>query len=265
MIATDQPGTTRDSIFVPFERDGRELMLIDTAGVRRRARVSDDDRELQRRQGAAGHRGGARRDRLLDAHDGVAEQDASVLGLALRARPGAGDRHQQVGRHRRGPARGDPRRRSSCRLDFVPFAPGTSSRRGMAPASANCGARRVRAYDAAMRDMPTPQLTRVLEAGRRGAPAAAGARPAHQAALRAPGRAQPAASSSSTATRPSTCPSLPALPGERLPQGVPPAGHAGAHRAARRREPFAGRRNTLTPRQVKRRRRVRTIARAAKR
>src|SRR5262249_47572359 len=37
VIASEQPGTTRDSILVPFERDGREFLLIDTAGVRRRA------------------------------------------------------------------------------------------------------------------------------------------------------------------------------------------------------------------------------------
>src|SRR5688572_4381042 len=42
VIATDMPGTTRDSIFVPFERDGRKFTLIDTAGVRRRARVEDE-------------------------------------------------------------------------------------------------------------------------------------------------------------------------------------------------------------------------------
>jgi len=41
VIASEQPGTTRDSILVPFERDGREFLFIDTAGVRRRARVED--------------------------------------------------------------------------------------------------------------------------------------------------------------------------------------------------------------------------------
>ncbi|MEO6186469.1 MAG: ribosome biogenesis GTPase Der, partial [Steroidobacteraceae bacterium] len=41
VIATDMPGTTRDSVFVPFERDGRQFTLIDTAGVRRRARIED--------------------------------------------------------------------------------------------------------------------------------------------------------------------------------------------------------------------------------
>src|SRR5206468_5036582 len=41
VIASEEPGTTRDSILVPFERDGRAFMLIDTAGVRRRARIED--------------------------------------------------------------------------------------------------------------------------------------------------------------------------------------------------------------------------------
>ena len=41
VIASEMPGTTRDSIFVPFARDGREFTLIDTAGVRRRGKVAD--------------------------------------------------------------------------------------------------------------------------------------------------------------------------------------------------------------------------------
>jgi len=41
LIAFDQPGTTRDAIFVPFEHAGRKYTLIDTAGVRRRARIGE--------------------------------------------------------------------------------------------------------------------------------------------------------------------------------------------------------------------------------
>ena len=62
VIASEEPGTTRDSILVPFERDGRAFLLIDTAGVRRRAKVEDDSGTGQRRQDAAGDRRGARRD-----------------------------------------------------------------------------------------------------------------------------------------------------------------------------------------------------------
>jgi len=39
MVAFDQPGTTRDAVLVPFERDGERYTLIDTAGLRRRSRV----------------------------------------------------------------------------------------------------------------------------------------------------------------------------------------------------------------------------------
>jgi len=41
VIASEQPGTTRESIWVPFGRDGRHFLLVDTAGMRRRARVED--------------------------------------------------------------------------------------------------------------------------------------------------------------------------------------------------------------------------------
>lgn len=41
VVAFDMPGTTRDSIYVPFERDGQEYTLIDTAGVRRRKNISE--------------------------------------------------------------------------------------------------------------------------------------------------------------------------------------------------------------------------------
>ena len=41
MVAFDQPGTTRDAVLVPFERDGERYTLIDTAGVRRRSKVEE--------------------------------------------------------------------------------------------------------------------------------------------------------------------------------------------------------------------------------
>ena len=41
VVAFDQPGTTRDSIYIPFERDGRQYTLIDTAGVRRKGKVDE--------------------------------------------------------------------------------------------------------------------------------------------------------------------------------------------------------------------------------
>ncbi len=81
LVTFDEPGTTRDTVFVPFERDGQKYTLIDTAGVRRRARVSDAVEKfsivktLQAIEEANVVIG------VVDAHDTIAEQDASLLGL----------------------------------------------------------------------------------------------------------------------------------------------------------------------------------------
>jgi len=162
VIATDLPGTTRDSIFVPFERDGRRFTLIDTAGVRRRARVEDAverasvARTLQAI--AAAHVVVL----VLDAHQGIAEQDASVLGLALqkgRALLLAVNKWDGIPMDRRDAVRND----LALRLDFVPFAPVhfISARHGTGVGELATAA--VRAWEAAMREMPTPQLSKVLE------------------------------------------------------------------------------------------------------
>ena len=193
VIATDIAGTTRDSIFVPFERDGRKFTLIDTAGVRRRARVDDAVERASVAQDPAGHR------RRACGGDGARCARGHRRAGCLGAGPGAaaGPRvaagHQQVGRHPDGPAR----RRSaassrcgwiSCRSRRSMFI---SARHGTGVGELAAAA--VRAYDAAMREMRTPQLSQGAGEGAGGAPAAAGAGPAHQAALRAPGRTQSAA------------------------------------------------------------------------
>ena len=85
MIASDVPGTTRDSIAVDLERDGRRYRLVDTAGLRRKARVDEvvekfsiikTLQSIEECQVAV---------ILLDASEGVTEQDASVLGAVLDA------------------------------------------------------------------------------------------------------------------------------------------------------------------------------------
>jgi GTP-binding protein len=162
VIATDLPGTTRDSIFVPFERDGRRFTLIDTAGVRRRARVEDAverasvARTLQAI--AAAHIVVL----VLDAHQGIAEQDASVLGLALqkgRALLLAVNKWDGIPMDRREQVRND----IALRLDFVPFAPlhFISARHGTGVGELAGAA--IRAYEGSMREMPTPKLSKVLE------------------------------------------------------------------------------------------------------
>jgi len=122
VIASEEPGTTRDSILVPFERDGRRFLLIDTAGVRRRARVED---AVERASVAKTLQAIAEAHvviLVLDAHDTVAEQDASVLGLALergRALVIAVNKWDGIPPEQREQIH----RQLALKLDFVPFVP----------------------------------------------------------------------------------------------------------------------------------------------
>jgi GTP-binding protein len=84
LLTLDQPGTTRDAIDSAFERRGRSYVLVDTAGIRRKSRVplagpeklavTSAVRAIERCHVVV---------LLLDAGEGVAEQDAKVLGLAV--------------------------------------------------------------------------------------------------------------------------------------------------------------------------------------
>ncbi len=85
VLACDLPGTTRDSIFVPFERDGQDYTLIDTAGVRRRARVHDGIEKFSVIKTLQAIEAAHVVIMLVDAHQGIVEQDAHLLGLILEA------------------------------------------------------------------------------------------------------------------------------------------------------------------------------------
>jgi GTP-binding protein len=163
VIANDEPGTTRDSILVPFERDGRRFLLIDTAGVRRRARVEDAVERASVAKTLQAIDEAHVVIMVLDAHDTVAEQDASVLGLALergRALIIAVNKWDGIPAEQRA----DIHRQLSLKLDFVPFAPlfFISARHGTGVGELMQAT--LRAFDAAMRAMPTRELTRTLEA-----------------------------------------------------------------------------------------------------
>jgi GTPase len=85
MIASEVPGTTRDSIAVDLERDGRKYRLVDTAGIRRKSRVDEavEKFSIVKTLQAIEHCQVAVI--LLDASEGVTDQDASVLGAVLDA------------------------------------------------------------------------------------------------------------------------------------------------------------------------------------
>jgi len=85
MIASEVPGTTRDSIAVDLERDGRQYRLIDTAGLRRRARVEEAVEKFSAFKTLQAIEQCQVAVLMLDASEGVTDQDATVLGAILEA------------------------------------------------------------------------------------------------------------------------------------------------------------------------------------
>ena len=163
MVTFDEPGTTRDSVFVPFERNGKQYTLIDTAGVRRKSRVDDMVEKfsivktlqaIDKAQVVIG---------VLDAQEGITEQDASLLGLSVergRALVLAVNKWDGLG----GDQRATVRRTLDLKLPFLDFARlhFLSALHGTAVGDVMVSVDK--AYQAAMRDMSTPELTRVMEA-----------------------------------------------------------------------------------------------------
>ena len=85
VVAFDKPGTTRDSIYVPFERDGEKYTLIDTAGVRRKAKVKEAIETFSIIKTLSAIENSHVVIMLLDAHETITDQDAHLLGLVLDA------------------------------------------------------------------------------------------------------------------------------------------------------------------------------------
>ena len=81
MLTFDQPGTTRDSIAIPFERDGIPYTLIDTAGIRRRSKINDAIEKFSVIKSLQAIDSTQIVVLVLDAHEAVTEQDATLLGL----------------------------------------------------------------------------------------------------------------------------------------------------------------------------------------
>ncbi len=83
MLTFNQPGTTRDSIAIPFERDGTPYTLIDTAGIRRRSKISDTIEKFSVIKALQAIDNTQIVILVLDAHEAITEQDASLLGLIV--------------------------------------------------------------------------------------------------------------------------------------------------------------------------------------
>ncbi len=163
MVAYDKPGTTRDAVLVPFERDGERYTLIDTAGVRRRARVEEAVEKFSVIKTLQAIESAHVVVVVMDAQDTVADQDASLLGTVIeegRAVVLAVNKWDNIPMEQRELIRAQLMQR----LSFADFAPlhFISARHGTGVGEMLASVREV--YAAAMRELATPELTRVLEA-----------------------------------------------------------------------------------------------------
>jgi GTP-binding protein len=191
LVAFDQPGTTRDAISVPFERGGQKFELIDTAGLRRRGKVFEAIEKFSVIKTLQAIADANVVLLLLDATQGVTDQDAHIAGYVLesgRAVVLAVNKWDAVDDYQKQTLQ----RSIEQRLAFLKFAPvmhiSAIRRQGLGPVWKAIAD----AHSSAMRKMSTPVLTRLLqEAVEHQAPKRAGAfrpklRYAHQGGMNPP-------------------------------------------------------------------------------
>jgi GTP-binding protein len=162
LVVFDQPGTTRDSVAVPFRRNDRNYELIDTAGIRRRSRVHEAIEKFSIVKALQA----IERDHVvievLDAQEGVTEQDVSLLGLVMergRALVVVTNKWDGLSAEARKRVRDDLERR----LPFLDFAERITISALHGTAVGDVLPAVERAYRAAMRELSTPELNRELE------------------------------------------------------------------------------------------------------
>lgn len=83
VVVFDQPGTTRDSIYIPYERFGKNYVLIDTAGVRRRGQVKETVEKFSVIKTLQAIESCHVAVLVIDAREGITEQDLNLLGFIL--------------------------------------------------------------------------------------------------------------------------------------------------------------------------------------
>jgi GTP-binding protein len=160
-VAFDLPGTTRDAISVPFERNGQKFELIDTAGLRRKGKVFEAIEKFSVVKTLQAIESANVVLLLLDATQGVTDQDAHIAGYILesgRAVVLAINKWDAVDDYNRELVR----RQVEQRLAFLKFADlhfiSAQKRQGLGPVWASIA----QAYKSAMVKMTTPVLTRLV-------------------------------------------------------------------------------------------------------
>ena len=162
VIAFDMPGTTRDSIEIPFERDGQHYTLIDTAGIRRRGKVFEAIEKFSVVKTLQSISDANVVLLLLDAQQDISEQDAHIAGFILesgRALVVGVNKWDGLTSDRRDEIKSDIDRKLSflsfAKTHFISALKSTGIPVMMKSVDS--------AYKAAMVKLPTPQLTRALQ------------------------------------------------------------------------------------------------------
>ena len=161
LVAFDLPGTTRDAISVPFERNGQKFELVDTAGLRRKGRVFEAIEKFSVVKTLQAIESASVVLLLIDATQGVTDQDAHIAGYILesgRAVVVAVNKWDAIDEYQRELVK----RSLETRLGFLKFAAlhliSAQKRQGLGPLWDSIA----QAYRAANCKMSTPVLTRLL-------------------------------------------------------------------------------------------------------
>ena len=161
LVAFDMPGTTRDAISVPFERDGQRFELVDTAGLRRKGKVFEAIEKFSVVKTLQAIESSSVVLLLIDATQGVTDQDAHIAGYILdsgRAVVLAVNKWDAVDEYQRELVK----RSLETRMGFLKFANvhfiSARKRQGLGPVWDSIA----QAHRAANCKMPTPVLTRLL-------------------------------------------------------------------------------------------------------
>ena len=162
LVTSAEPGTTRDSVLVPCERDDKSFVLIDTAGIRRRARVNETIEKFSVVQSLRAIEDAGVVIVLVDAREGITEQDSHLIGLVVER-----GRAITIGVNKWDNLEAGQRRQVDAQIDrkleFVAFARITHLSALHGSGIDDVIAAALDAYVAAGRDLRTPRLNAILE------------------------------------------------------------------------------------------------------
>jgi len=162
VVVFDKAGTTRDSIYIPFERDGEEYTLIDTAGIRRRKNITEAVEKFSIVKTLQAIKDANVVVLVIDAQDGLTEQDLHMLSFVMDAGRAlvvafnkwdgmTADKKEEI------------QRETERRLGFAEFARFHNISALHGTGVGNLYPSIHEAYDSAMAKWSTNRLTRLLE------------------------------------------------------------------------------------------------------